>query len=140
VQVQPRAVEPLGHCEGLVRGGQQLGDPVRRGEVAAQVARHGREGGAARGQRGDVLGRPVPDLHLQAALGDALDAVGERQVEVEHFCAGGKYEAHRATAFPVSTLSMAARAMASAVRAAAPGTGDGPPLRTASTNAVSSPA
>ena len=30
VQVQPRAVEPLRHRERLLRGGQQVGDPVRR--------------------------------------------------------------------------------------------------------------
>ena len=43
------------------------------------------------------------------------------------------------TVVPVSMLRMAADAMDSAVRASWPGTTDGVPVRTASTNAVSSP-
>ena len=67
-------------------------------------------------------------------------ANGRSRYSISALAASVKLALHSVTAAPVSTLSTAANATANAVRAAAPGTGDGPPVRTASTNAVSSPA
>src|SRR4051794_28793030 len=151
MQIQPRAVQLLGHPQRLLRGPQQLLGAVRVGQRPGDVAGHRGERRAGLDQGVDVLLGPVPDLDLEPEVGDPPDPLLERQVGEHHLgrdgqpvgAAGVDRSGHLATSAirtgrPARTDSAAARAMASAARASSPPTGAGPPARTASTNAASS--
>ena len=128
VEVESRAVDRLRGPEGVLRGGQNPGYPLVSGEVAFDVAGHGDDLDAVatpRRKRLQILGGPVPDLHLETSGGDGVDALEEGLVEVDHLGAGGEREgvvdrngngAHRATSSRVTvrdseTEMMAARAI-----------------------------
>src|SRR3954447_19010580 len=151
MHVQPRAVELIGHPQRLLGRAQQFLGAVRVGQRPGDVAGHRGERGPGLGQAVDVLLGPVPDLHLEPAVGDPSDPLLERQVHEHHLGRDGKPvgaagidgSGHLPTSSirtgrPDRTDSAAARAIASAARASSPPTVAGPPARTASTNAASS--
>jgi hypothetical protein len=84
VQVQSGAAQLFGGLDRLLGGAQQLGRAVLVGQGAADVAGHGRETGRSAGEGIQVVPGPVPDLHLEARLVNALGPLVDRQVPEDH--------------------------------------------------------
>jgi hypothetical protein len=56
------------------------------------VSHHRREPGTRADERVDVVPGPVPDLDLEAGVGDAADPLLERQVQEDHLRTHGQVE------------------------------------------------
>jgi hypothetical protein len=91
VQVQPGAAQRLGRRDGLPRGPDQLVGAVA--EVAPDVPVMDENTPRSRPVL-DVVPGPVPDLGVEAGLGDPLDPFGDRQVEEHHLGADGQSHRH----------------------------------------------
>src|SRR3954447_2079648 len=123
MQVQVRVTQSGRGGDRQLSSFQQAFGSIEVGEASLDVASHRGDLRPARGQGIEVLGRPVPDLHREAEVVYAADALVEWERGEDHLRAYGKSErpglvhhVHQASTFstgtgaPVLTDSIAASA------------------------------